>query len=234
MGHYGTLRYRCKGVVVKKSSRPRTAPQRPGSLAAEEPAKPIRERVLHAAFAAFTERGYEGASTLEIATRASASKRELYALFDNKQTMLAACIAERAKQMRLPLDLPAPRDRQTLAATLTAFGTAVLAGVSHPTVLAVHRLAIAEAERTPAVAQALNTFGRQPNQAALTGLLTHARSLGLTGAAEPSEMAREYFALLWGDLLVQLLLRVVDPPSQDQMQRRARAATETFLSLHRQ
>jgi AcrR family transcriptional regulator len=194
--------------------------------------KPIRERVLGAAFAAFTERGYEGTSTLEIATRASVSKRELYALFDNKQAMLSACIAERAKRMRLPLELPAVRDRKTLATTLTAFGTAILREVSHPKVLAVYRLAIAEAERSPGVAQALNTFGRKPNHAALADLLAGAQSLGLVGAGEPTEMARQFISLLWGDLLLQLLLRVAAAPSPEEIERRARTATETLLMLH--
>ena len=39
-----------------------------------------RERVLKAAFAVFSSRGFSGASTLEIATRAQVSKRDLYAL----------------------------------------------------------------------------------------------------------------------------------------------------------
>src|SRR5215469_8391229 len=39
----------------------------------------VRERILEAAFAAFMKSGYAAASTLEIATRARVSKRELYA-----------------------------------------------------------------------------------------------------------------------------------------------------------
>jgi AcrR family transcriptional regulator len=67
----------------------------------QTPANPKRTRVLQAAFSAFQELGYAGASTLAIATRAKVSKRELYTLFSNKQAMLAACIAERTKRMRL-------------------------------------------------------------------------------------------------------------------------------------
>ena len=40
---------------------------------------PVFGRVLSAAFSAFMERGYSGASTAEIARRAKVSKRELYA-----------------------------------------------------------------------------------------------------------------------------------------------------------
>jgi AcrR family transcriptional regulator len=77
---------------------------------------PMRERILGAAFRAFTEDGYAGTSTLDIARRAKVSKRDLYAHFGSKQQMLAACIKGRADRMRVPPDLPAPRTRQMLEA----------------------------------------------------------------------------------------------------------------------
>ena len=48
----------------------------------------VRERILTAAFEAFRERGYAATSTLEIATRAHVSKRDLYALVGDKHKML--------------------------------------------------------------------------------------------------------------------------------------------------
>jgi hypothetical protein len=45
-------------------------------------------------------------------------------------------------------------------------------------------------------------------------------------------MAVEFFALLWGDLLMQLLLRVEAPPKSQILEQRARAATEKFLRLY--
>ena len=82
-----------------------------GRQAAEEAG--ARERILDAAFAAFMESSYASTSTLEIATRARVSKRELYALVGNKQEMLVACITERARRFDVPADLPVPRDRET-------------------------------------------------------------------------------------------------------------------------
>jgi AcrR family transcriptional regulator len=68
----------------------------------------IRERVLKAAFTLFREQGFSGTSMLDIVTRARVSKRDLYALFNNKHAVLAACISERAQQMRRPLDPTTP------------------------------------------------------------------------------------------------------------------------------
>src|SRR5258708_32498860 len=110
---------------------------------------PERQRILDAAFAAFMERGFAATSTLEIATRARVSKRELYTLVGSKQEMLAACIAERAKRLQLPADLPEPHDLETLARILDAFGSRMLREISDPTVIAVFRLAIAEAVHAP-------------------------------------------------------------------------------------
>src|SRR5215813_407596 len=157
------------------------------SRAEEAGEVPVRQRILEAAFSAFMERGFAETSTLEIATRAKASKRELYAHFGSKQEILAACIAERAKRLRMPADLPEPRDRETLARALTAFGTNLLREISDPTVIAVFRLAIAEAVRAPDVAKALNDIGIATSRTALRELMTRARAAQLLGG-EPAEM----------------------------------------------
>src|ERR1700745_1253805 len=92
----------------------------------------VRERILEAAFSAFRKSGYAGTSTLEIATRARVSKRELYALVGNKDELLAACISARAKRLQAPADLPVPNDRETLGETLTSFGARLLREISDP------------------------------------------------------------------------------------------------------
>src|SRR5271157_2674731 len=104
---------------------------------------PVQERILGAAFKSFTEDGYAGTSTLEIARRAKVSKRDLYANFGSKHAVLVACIKSRAERMQLLPDLPAPRDRGMLAATLTAFATNFVRETSDASVIAVFRLAIA-------------------------------------------------------------------------------------------
>jgi AcrR family transcriptional regulator len=194
--------------------------------------QPTRLRVLRAAFTTFRDRGFSGASTLEIATRARVSKRELYTLFDDKQAMLAACILERAERMRLPLQMPEPKNRNELAATLTAFGSAVLRGVCDPDVLAVYRLAISEAETSPAIARTLDSAGRQANRAALIGLLEQAKSHGLLRPGDAATMAEAYYAVLWGDLLIRLLLRLINAPTPNEAEQRARGATELVLKLY--
>lgn len=186
-------------------------------------------RIIGAAFETIMKKGYFETSMLDIATRAKVSKRDLYAAYPNKQAVLAACITNRAARMRLPADLPAPSNQQMLAATLTAYGTTVLREVSRPAVTAMYRLAIAEAERSPDVAEALNV-NRRASRAAIAGLLAGAQASGILREGDAREMTEQYFALLWGDLLIDRLLGA-DMPKPDEIERRSREAVRSFLAL---
>jgi len=191
----------------------------------------VRERILEAAFSAFKESGFATTSTLEIATRARVSKRELYALVGNKQEILIACIRERAQRFDVPAELPMLRDRDTLARVLASFGAKLVREVSDPAVIAVFRLAIAEAVQAPEVAHALNSIGRETSRAALRKIMVQAEeSRLLTG--RPAELASQFAGLLWGDLMISLLLGVAERPNSREIATRARDAAAVFLELH--
>ncbi|HEY2497468.1 MAG TPA: TetR/AcrR family transcriptional regulator [Candidatus Angelobacter sp.] len=193
----------------------------------------MRERILEAAFAAFMKSGYAMTSTLEIATRARVSKRELYRLVGNKQEILIACISERAKRLDVPADLPVPEDRETLAQVLASFGTKLLREISDPRVIAMFRLAIAEAAQAPEVARALNSIGRETSRAAVRKIMAQAQASGLlTGLRPPAELAEQFAGLLWRDLMVSLLLGVAERPTSRELAERANDATSAFLQLH--
>jgi AcrR family transcriptional regulator len=204
----------------------------PAPAPAETPEASMRDRILGAAFESFVENGYAGTSTLQIATRAKVSKRDLYAHFADKQAMLVACIARRSARMGLAPDLPVPRDAKMLAAVLVGFGSTLVREVSHPTVLATFRLAVGEAERSPELARALHEGARKPSIKALADFLARAQASGLLGPGEPMELATQFIALLWDGLLVNLLLGVAAPPQPEKIEPRAKRAAAAFLQLH--
>jgi AcrR family transcriptional regulator len=191
----------------------------------------VRERIVGAAFAAFTKSGYAATSTLEIATHAHVSKRELYALVGNKRELLIACISERARRLQVPADLPPLRDRETLAQVLTSYGTQLVREISDPTVIAVFRLAIAEAVNAPEVARALDSIGRDTRRAALHKIMARAQASGLL-EGDPAGLAEQFGGLLLGDLMVSLLLGVAERPNPREIAARARDAAAAFLQLH--
>ena len=192
---------------------------------------PARQRIVEAAFAAFSESSYSGVSTLDIATRAQVSKRDLYALVGNKAALLVACVAARAKRFEMPAELAMPDSPESFTETLAALGTRLLREISDPTVIGVFRLAIAEAVRTPKVARILDSVGRNASRLALQSFMERARDAGLL-RGRPDDMAEQFWGMLWGQLMVSLLLGVAERPSQRAMTRRARDAAESFARLH--
>ena len=221
------VRYRteCKKFFVMK---PKTA-DKSDSTHPKRQNESTRERVLEAAFTLFCEHGFSDVSMLEIATRAQVSKRDLYALFRNKQAVLADCIKERARRLRGPLDEAdqAPKNREALAATLVEIGVSILKGVCQPEVLTVYRLTISESDRAPEIARLLDRNGREANHKALT--LTKAQAKNLIVAGKPADLATRYFAILWDNLLIRLLMRLREPPTDDEIRERAHRATETLF-----
>jgi AcrR family transcriptional regulator len=193
----------------------------------------MRDRVLRAAFALFSQNGFSSTSMLDIVTRARISKRDLYALFNNKHAVLAACINERCQQMRRPLDTPAAaaQTQDELAALLVEVGASILKIACQPEVLTVFRLAISESDLAPEIGRTLDSAGRDGNQKALTELIRKAQARGLILAADPTALAARYLSVLWGDLLIRLLLRVREAPAQREIEARARAATDTLIAL---
>jgi AcrR family transcriptional regulator len=177
------------------------------------------------------ERGYAMASTLEIATRARVSKRELYALVGNKQEMLMAGISRRAERLALSADVPDVSDRETLGRVLASFGAKLVSEVTDPTVVAVFRLAIAEAVQAPEVARMLNSIGREGSRGVLRTIIGKAQATGLL-TGRPAELAEQFIGLLWGDLMISLLLGVAERPSPREIARRAKDAAAAFLQLH--
>src|SRR5271154_5955334 len=214
--------------TVKRDNMTATLPSKQRHEAGDETA--VRARILDAAFAAFMKSGYAAASTLEIATHARVSKRELYALVGNKREMLVACISARSRRLQVPADLPVPRDRETLAHVLASFGSRLVREITDPTVIAVFRLAIAEAVQAPEVALALDSIGRETSRAALRQIMARAQASGLLDG-RPAELAEQFAGLLWGNLMVSLLLGVAARPNSREVAARARDATAAFLQL---
>ncbi len=193
---------------------------------------PVRRRILDAAFKAFMQAGYEGASTAEIARLAKVSKRDLYAHFPGKQAMLAACVTERADRMRRPLTLPPPGDMVALRETLIQYGMAVVHEHCRPEVLATYRLAILNAETAPVVASTLDQFGRADATGALTTLLQAACDLGMLAGGEAADMATIFNGILMkGGLLIRMLMRIADAPTNEEARHRAEVAASGLLRL---
>jgi hypothetical protein len=56
-------------------------------------------------------------------------------------------------------------------------------------------------------------------------------SRGLIGAGDPALLTARYTTTLWGDLLIRLLMRVHEAPTEREIVARGRAATEMLVPL---
>jgi AcrR family transcriptional regulator len=211
-----------KAHAVRGRAKPRTREQH----------EPLRRRVMEAAFAIFMDKGFAATSTLDIASRANISKRDLYQVAASKSELLRQAMAERAGRMRPPLELPVATSREALAATLRAFGLTVLNSVCDRTMLALYRFAAVEAETAPDIARMLDALGRDAGRAALGRALARAQADGLVREGDPAAQAGDFIALLWGDLLLRLVMRLADPPPHAALERRSHEATEKLLTLY--
>src|SRR5262249_24505870 len=124
------------------------------------------------------------------------------------------------------------RDRRALQATLEAYGTAFLLEMTQPSVIAVHRLAILEAESSSEVGRALNTFGREATSRTVSEFVREAQAAGLLGKGDPSTIARQFMSLLWAGTMLALLLRAEQAPDERAAAQRAREAATALLRLY--
>ncbi len=198
----------------------------------KKPETDRRQAIVAAVFSVLMEKGYAGASTLEIARRARVSKRELYAEFGSKAGVLEALISATSARMQTPLVTAEIRDGESFRAAMVGYGTAALTELTSPHVIAVNRLAIAEAGRSSELGRILDEAGRNSNRRALIALVAKAQQVGVLGVGDPDAMAGEYFSLLSGDLLLRLMLGVIKRPAAKDIRRRAERATDSLLRLH--
>jgi hypothetical protein len=109
-------------------------------------------------------------------------------------------IADRlgAQDCSLAADVPA---RQALE----SFGRSFLQGVLQSDAIALHRLAISEAERFPELGRVFNETGPAAVKIRLTGYLAGATAVGALTCADPEHAA----SLLLGALIADLQLRAL-------------------------
>lgn len=193
----------------------------------------IRDRILSAAFQSLKENGFLGASTLEIATKAHVSKRELYTLFSSKDEILLACIAERASAIGGSVsELPEPSTAQELFSVLQEFGFRLLKDVTRADILTALRFAIARNNDLPEVARIIDRNGRRASREALAKVIDQAVRRGLLKPSETKQMVRTHLGLLWSDLQMGLLLGVLKPPAGDEMKLLSQQAATEFLAIY--
>jgi AcrR family transcriptional regulator len=107
------------------------------------------EEILQAAFDVFTEKGFHGATMLDVASRARASKATLYARYPSKEALFEALMAWSTRQGTEALDAIAADETLDPLTALHRLAAQLLALMLQPKKLALFRIAVAEATGCP-------------------------------------------------------------------------------------
>jgi AcrR family transcriptional regulator len=190
-----------------------------------------RATILAAAGKVFLERGFDAATTLEIAGQAKMSKRTLYEHFPSKAAMLAALIESGSRPMHAPPEGPLPKTRNEFLAALHEFGLKFLRGLVEPRSIAMYRLAITEAQRSGHVAKELYRSGREPAIQAVLRILRHGAEEGFCKGSDVDVLLTTFFNVLVGPMQMGLLLGVDPQPTQDALRARADLAIRVIARL---
>lgn len=175
----------------------------------------------------FLDQGYAAVSLDSLIAQAGGSRRNIYQHFGGKEGLFIEVVTrlcdEQAEPLR-ELDIAGG----DIAAALTTFGTELLGIVLHPRTLALHRLMIAEGQRFPKLAQAVQRSGHEAGVGLLAGWL--ARRDELRRDLPPMVLAEQFVALLiTGSQLRALVGLQPQPPSPEALARLVQETVSTFL-----
>lgn len=160
-----------------------------------------RDRLLDAAVAVFSEKGYEGARVGDIARRAGLTTGAIYARFENKADLLREAI-ERSSEQGLGRLFPPDVVAAGPAALLTEMGRHLIDSDTPDWVEGVLVEALVAARRDPLVAENLREVLGLQNQI-LSGLIGQGKEQGVFDPAVDTTAAVQFCtALSLGMLLL--------------------------------
>jgi AcrR family transcriptional regulator len=188
-----------------------------------------RRQILAAARASFMDHGYAATSMSAIAAELGGSKTTLWTYFPSKEELFAAMLEEEIGRFRA--ELLAMLDLSGgLAETLRRFCRTLLAKISAPESIRLHRIVAAEAGRFPELGRIFYERAPRHTQQKLAAYLEEAMNRGDLRVADPMLAAQQLLALLQSRLYLVRLCNVGIATDLDQD---VEAAVDTFLRAYR-
>ena len=209
-------------VPVSTESSHKTAPS----------ADPREEEILRAAFAVFTEKGFHGATMLDVATRARASTATLYGRFAGKAALFGALVAWGTRQGTEALDAIVDDTRLDPLTALDRFAARLLGLMLQPEKLALQRIAIAEGGRLPAVGRLYSQATRAHGAGLGRRIARRLVDAGVIRIDDAEAFGHSFIGLLQGELVIRALLGEIDPPDQEAIERHAAQAMALLVRAY--
>jgi TetR/AcrR family transcriptional regulator, mexJK operon transcriptional repressor len=196
-----------------------------------------RQAIIQAATEVFLRHGYLGATTDEVAARASVSKQTLYKHFADKQHLFAEVILDTTVQVVDGLSNAVAstlEDAEDVRKALRDLADGFLRGLLQPDVLRLRRLVIAEADRFPEVGRAWFDRGFDRTLVILGEAMRRLADRGLLhNLSDPTLAAYQFAGLVLYQPMNQIMFAGPDAlPPADKLNRIADSAVEMFLATY--
>jgi TetR/AcrR family transcriptional repressor of mexJK operon len=209
----------------------------PSAIEATSRSERKRQAIIQAATEVFLRHGYLGATTDEVAARASVSKQTLYKHFADKEHLYAEVILGASVGVSDVLSSAAAstlQDVQDVRQALRALADSFLSVLLQPDYVRLRRLVIAEADRFPDVGTAwfegpfdrtLVILGEAMQRLADRGLLQN--------LSDPTRAAYQFAGLVMYQPMNQVMFAGTDAiPPTDKLSRIADSAVDMFLATY--
>ncbi len=180
----------------------------------QRPRETTRLRIVHAAWEAFREKGYR-VSLEAVAAHAGVARQTLYNHFPGKKHLFGEVVRHATRSILVTL-----QGRDSLRATLVAFGRALRERVLSPDGIAVYRTLVSEAATFPELAEHFFAEGPLATQVRLAEVLSQAMKQGLLRRTDPVFAAEMLISMLIEfDRLRRLLAPGRDPAGKEKTER---------------
>jgi AcrR family transcriptional regulator len=157
------------------------------------------KRILDASLEVFTEFSFEDSTTGEIASRSRMSKRDLYALFPNKQALLMGVVMRemQIQEQRFRETIASIAKLRSLRSKLELVGIALVEDMLSPSMGVVRRLVISESLKQPFLGSLFFEGGVAQRCKQLSNVLASHQIMNISlKAAELDSVAEHYFSMV--------------------------------------
>ena len=193
----------------------------------EEKRAERRAAIVAIAGRSFLENGYAGTTMSAICCAVGGSKGTLWSYFASKEDLFAAFLDEVTGVFRVEL-IQMFNTQASLSTTLEGFCLRFLSKVTSPQSVALYRLIVSEAGRSPEVGRLFFERGPGVMERLLSEFLGERMANGTMPKGEPQEMARFLLSMCIGFYHHRVLLGLVEP-DPTRIEQESRRITQMFL-----
>jgi AcrR family transcriptional regulator len=203
-----------------------TQPQRPS-----DPQGKIGQ-ILSAARVLFLSNGYGNTSMDAVAKHAGVSKSTLYAHFENKEQLFGAVVGTARQRLQDALAGVSTTHERDIKKMLCQIGTQFMHHVTDPTSLTIFRVVIGEIHNFPELGREMYQSGNSVVIRTVADFFQQWSEAGLLIMEDSLLAARQFLALVKGDLQFRCLMDTNEPASESEIKRNVESAVAMFLAYY--